>query len=176
MLLVFYGKGKGKTTAAYGTAIRALGRGWRVVVASFMKSGDSGEIELLRKLELPVKVYVLGTREFVKPGDYEGEAASENMAKAYAFLRYELPKLMRNYKPKLVVFDELGLAVHLALVDEGTATRVLKRFTGDRELHAIVTGRYVPNTLKNMADLISEVREVKHYFRRGYINVVGLDR
>ncbi|MCS7099994.1 MAG: cob(I)yrinic acid a,c-diamide adenosyltransferase [Sulfolobales archaeon] len=176
MLLVYYGKGKGKTTAAYGTAFRALGRGWRVVVASFMKSGDSGEVKLLRELKLPVRVYVLGTVEFVKPGDYEAEVASLNMVKAYAFLKHVLPRLMKSFRPKLVVLDELGLAVHLALVDEATATRVLKKFAGNKELHAIVTGRYVPSTVKNMADLVSEVREVRHYFRKGFVNVEGLDR
>ncbi len=175
MLLVFYGKGKGKSTAAYGTVLRALGRGWRVAVAVFMKSGDSGELLLLRRLKLPVRVYVLGTEEFVAPGNYEGEIPSENMARAYAFLKHVLPSLMKSYRPKLVVFDELGLAVHIALVDEDTALRALRRFAGRRDFHAVVTGRYVPKTIKNMADLVSEVREVKHYFRRGYVNLEGLD-
>lgn len=175
MLLVFYGKGKGKSTAAYGTVIRALGRGWRVVVAVFMKSGDSGELLLLRRLRLPVRVYVLGTREFVAPGDYGSYTPSENMARAYAFLRYVLPRIMRSYRPKLVVFDELGLAVHMALVDERAATRALRRFAGSRDAHAVVTGRYVPRVIRDMADLVSEVREVRHYFRRGYVNLEGLD-
>lgn len=175
MLLVFYGKGKGKTSAAYGTVVRALGHGWRVVVAVFMKSGDSGELLLLRKLKLPVRVYVLGTKEFVAPGSYDSDAASENMARAYAFLNYLLPNLLRGYRPRLVVFDELGLAIHMGLVDERTAVRVLKKFAGNRELHGLVTGRYAPSVLRSMADLVSEVREVKHYFRRGFVNLEGLD-
>ncbi|MEM1623405.1 MAG: cob(I)yrinic acid a,c-diamide adenosyltransferase [Sulfolobales archaeon] len=175
MLLVFFGKGKGKTSAAYGTAVRALGRGWRVVIAVFMKSGDSGELLLLSKLKLPLKLYVLGTREFIKPGVYEDEVASENMATSYAFLTYLLPNLLRTFRPRLVVFDELGLAVHMGLVDERTATKALKRFVKNENLHAVVTGRYVPSALKNMADLVSEVREVKHYFREGFINIKGLD-
>lgn len=175
MLLVFYGKGKGKSTAAYGTAIRALGRGWKVVVALFMKKWDSGEILFFRRSKLPVKVFVLGTEEFVQPGVYDSVTVSENMAKAYAFLTYVLPKTLRNFKPKLVVFDELGLAVHMGIVDERVAIRALRRFSGSKEVHAIVTGRYVPSIIKNVADLVSEVREVKHYFRKGVVNLEGLD-
>ncbi len=175
MLLVFYGKGKGKSTAAYGTAIRALGRGWRVVIAVFMKSKGSGELLLLRRLKLPVRVYVLGTERFVVPGDYGGDAPSENMVKAYAFLKYVLPSLMRSYRPRLVVLDELGLAVHMGLVDERTVIQVLRRFSGRVDVHAVVTGRYVPRIIREEADLVSEVREVKHYFRKGYVNLEGLD-
>lgn len=175
MLLVFYGKGKGKSTAAYGTAIRALGRGWKVVIALFMKSWDSGEVLFFRRSKLPVRIFVLGTEEFVQPGAYDSIVASENMARAYAFLTYVLPRTLRSFKPKLVVFDELGLATHMGIVDEGVVVRALRRFSGSREVHAIVTGRYVPSTIKSLADLVSEVREVKHYFRKGFVNLEGLD-
>lgn len=175
MLLVFYGKGKGKSTAAYGTAVRALGRGWKVVIALFMKGWGSGEVIFFRRSKLPVKIFVLGTEEFVQPGTYDSDAASENMARAYAFLTYVLPRTLRSFKPKLVVLDELGLAVHMGIVDEGVAVRALRRFSGSREIHAIVTGRYVPSTIKGIADLVSEVREVKHYFRKGAVNIEGLD-
>lgn len=175
MLLVYYGKGKGKSSAAYGTLARALGHGWRALVAVFMKSWDSGELKLLRGLPR-VRVYVLGTKEFVAPGVYDNVLASENMAMAYAFLNYLLPRLLKSFRPKLVVFDELGLAVHLGLVDENTAIRALKRFVGRTDLHGVVTGRYVPSTMRGMADLVSEVREVKHYFRKGFVNLEGLDR
>ncbi|MCC6047276.1 MAG: cob(I)yrinic acid a,c-diamide adenosyltransferase [Desulfurococcaceae archaeon] len=175
MLLVFYGKGKGKSSAAYGTAIRALGHKWRVLIAVFLKDSRSGEIELLSSFRRLVKVYVLGTESFVTPGDLGNPVVSENMAKAYAFLKYILPRELRNFRPKLVIFDELGLAVHLGIVDERLTCRVLKVFTGKLDRHAVVTGRYVPSSIKGMADLISEVREVKHYFRRGFVNLEGLD-
>jgi cob(I)alamin adenosyltransferase len=175
LLLVFYGKGKGKSTAAYGTAVRALGHGWRVLIAVFLKNSRSGEIELLRDLRRRVKVYVLGTESFITPGDLSNPVASENMAKAYAFLRYILPRELRNFRPKLVVLDELGLAVHLGIVDERLTCKVLRAFSGRLDRHAVVTGRYVPGSIKGMADLASEVREVKHYFRRGFVNLEGLD-
>jgi len=175
VLLVFYGKGKGKSSAAYGTAARALGHGWRVLLAIFLKDSRSGEVKLLRSFRRLVKVYVLGTESFVTPGDLSNPVASENMAKAYAFLRYLLPRELRNFRPKLVVLDELGLAVHLGIVDEHLACRVLKAFAGKLDRHAVVTGRYVPSSIRGMADLVSEVREVKHYFRRGVVNLEGLD-
>jgi len=175
MLLVFYGKGKGKSSAAYGTAVRVLGHGWRVLVAVFMKDSRSGEIKLLRNFRKLVKVYVLGTESFVTPGDLSDPVASENMAKAYAFLRYVLPGELRGFRPKLVVLDELGLAVHLGIVDEHFTCRVLRAFAGRSDRHAVVTGRYVPSSIKGMADLVSEIREVKHYFRKGFVNLEGLD-
>jgi len=175
LLLVFYGKGKGKSSAAYGSAVRALGHGWRVLIAIFLKNSRSGEIKLLRSFRRLVKVYVLGTENFVTPGDLSSPVASENMVKAYAFLKYVLPQELRNFKPKLVVLDELGLAVHLGIVDEYLTCRVLKAFAGRFDRHAVVTGRYVPSSIKSMADLASEVREVKHYFSKGVANLEGLD-
>ncbi len=180
MLLVFYGKGKGKTTAAFGTAVRALGRGWRVLIIQFMKHHESGEVILLKSLSKSclrkqVLIYQLGTKEFVNPNDLGSYIASINMALSYGFLTHVYPKLMLKYKPKLVIFDELGLATHMGLVDELLTLKILKKFAGNTKRHAIVTGRYVPKPVKDLADLVTEVREVKHYFRKGFVDVVGLD-
>lgn len=182
MLLVFYGKGKGKTTAAMGTVARALGRGWRVVVAQFMKLWESGErrffTELAKEggpLKDKIKWYSFGTKEFVNPNDLSNDVASINMATGYGFLLYVLPELLAEFKPKLVVLDELGIATHMGIVDEYTVTNILKQFAGNRNLHAIVTGRYVPSTIKDIADLVTQVNEVKHYFRRGILSLEGLD-
>jgi cob(I)alamin adenosyltransferase len=179
-LLIYFGKGKGKTTAAFGMVIRALGRGWRVLITQFMKRTPSGEKILLEKIMVDelkgmIKWYVLGTDEFINPYKLDDEVASLNMAYAYGFLKIIYPKIIEEFKPKLVIFDELGLAIHLCLVDEFTAFEVLKPFIDNREVHAIVTGRYIPKKFRDLADLVTEVREIKHYFRKGFINVEGLD-
>jgi len=178
LLLVFYGKGKGKTTAALGTLLRFLGYGGRALVMQFMKSGNSGEYRLYRKLSecgLNVKWFCLGTDELVNPNDLGSEAASVNIAKGLGFLLYEYPKLVKEFQPSLTVFDELGLAVHMGLIPADLALNILSSFTGSSELHAIVTGRYVPKYLRDIADLVTNCREEKHYFRKGYVNLEGLD-
>lgn len=180
MLLVFYGKGKGKTTAAFGTAVRALGRGWRVLIVQFMKYGESGEVILLKNLSkgyLRNRVFIhqVGTKEFINPNDLGDQIASINMALSYGFLTYVYPKIMLKYRPRLVVFDELGLATHLGLIDEATAIKILRKFANNVKRHAIVTGRYVPKPIKDLADLVTEVKEVKHYFKKGFVDLVGLD-
>jgi len=182
MLLVFYGKGKGKTTAALGTAVRALGRGWNILMVQFMKKGDYGELEFFNSLsaeETPFKNrmrwYMLGTEEFVSPGNLGDEVASINMALAYGFLLNIFPKLLREFNPQLTIMDELGIAIHIGIVDEDLGLRVAKVFAENRDRHGIITGRYVPSPIKDVADLVTEVREVKHYFRKGYVSLKGLD-
>jgi cob(I)alamin adenosyltransferase len=182
MLLVFYGKGKGKTSAAIGTALRALGRGWRVVVVQFMKSWDSGERTLMKKLSgkgMPLEGRLIwmnfGTKEFVNPNDLSNYAASVNMAFSYGFILFELPKILSTFKPKLLVLDELGVAVHLGIIDEYTVIDFLQEFRGSMDKHAIVTGRYVSSVIRSEADLITRLDEVKHYFRSLKRAVEGLD-
>ena len=179
MLLVYYGRGKGKTTAALGTALRALGRGWRVLLIQFMKSGASGETYFLKSLphaySKRIRVISVGIKEFVSPEDLSDYRASTTMALIYGFLIEVYPLLMRELRPKLVIFDELGIASHIGLVDESLVIKVLKNYASNPQKHAIITGRYVPKTVRDLADLVTEVREVKHYYKRGYVNIEGLD-
>ncbi|MCD6323705.1 MAG: cob(I)yrinic acid a,c-diamide adenosyltransferase [Desulfurococcales archaeon] len=183
MLLVYYGKGKGKTTAAIGTAIRALGRGWRVLIAQFMKVWETGERNFVKELvkrcdQLKGRVVWInfGTKEFINPNDLGGEVFSMNVAYAYGFLKYVLPELLRDFRPDLVVLDELGVAVHLNVVDESTAISSARRFSGStKPPHAIITGRYVPRPLREVADLVTKVDEEKHYFRVVGEALEGLD-
>ncbi len=177
MLLVYFGTGKGKTTAAMGVVARALGRGYRVIVAQFMKAMPSGEAMFYRSsnYENLLRWFLLGTKEFVTPGDLTSNTALVNTALIYGFLRHILPKLLEEFRPKLVVLDELGIATHLGLVDEWSVLETLQTFIGNRERHAIVTGRHVPSTIRDAADLVSEVREIKHYFRKGIVSLEGID-
>lgn len=178
MLLVFYGTGKGKTTAALGTLFRFLGYDGSALVLQFMKDCSSGEYELYRRLAkygFKIKWYCLGVSEFIDPYDLGNEVASLVMAKSVGFLLYVFPSIFNELKPRLVIFDELGLAVHMSLIPTEIALNTLAIFQGSSEYHAIVTGRYVPKELKDVADLITKCSEVKHYFRGGHINIKGLD-
>ncbi|MCX8186489.1 MAG: cob(I)yrinic acid a,c-diamide adenosyltransferase [Sulfolobales archaeon] len=178
LLLVFYGKGKGKTTAALGTVLRFLGYGGKVVVLQFMKSIDSGEYRLYRKLiecGFNIKWFCLGTNEFVSPYDLSNEVVSITIAKSCGFLMHEYPKIAEQLKPNLIIFDELGLAAHLGLIPDDLVLSVLNVFPKNLETHAVVTGRYVPKYIRDMADLVTNCSEEKHYFREGFVNIKGLD-
>lgn len=180
LLLIFYGKGKGKTTAALGTIFRFLGYGGIVVVLQFMKSSDSGEYRLYKKLSecnlnLNIRWFCLGTNEFVNPNDLSDDSASITIAKSFGFLLYEYPRIIEEFKPNLILFDELGLATHMGLIPAELVLDILKHFSGNTEKHAIVTGRYVPKYLRDIADLVTNCGEEKHYFRKGYVNIKGLD-
>ncbi len=178
MLLIFYGKGKGKTTAALGTVFRFLGHGGKAVVIQFMKSSNSGEYKLYKKLircKLDVKWFCLGTEKFINLDDLGDEVASVVTAKSLGFLLYEYPKIVEEFRPNIIVFDELGLALHVGLIPADLTLNILNNFAGNPELHAIVTGRYVPKYLRDIADLITNCHEERHYFKKGYINVKGLD-
>ena len=182
MLLVYYGKGKGKTTAAVGTVTRALGRGKRVVVIQFMKAWPTGEREFFREL---IRKYPsmkdrliwinFGTKEFINPNNLGDMVASINMAYAYGTLLYVIPNLVRSCNPDLLVLDELGVAIHLSIVDEYLPRNLLKMYKGNPDKHAIITGRYMPSTIISLADLVTRVDEVKHYFREIKKTIIGLD-
>jgi len=178
VLLVFYGKGKGKTTAALGTVFRFLGYGGRVLVIQFMKSHNSGEYNFYKRLVtygVTIKWYCLGTDEFVNPDNLGSDSASITIAKSVGFLLYEYPRIINEFKPELVVFDELGLAVHMCLIPEDFILDILSKYSKNNVLHAIVTGRYVPKRVLDIADLVTNCCEVKHYFKQGYTNIKGLD-
>jgi len=182
MLLVFYGRGKGKTSAALGTVLRALGHGFKVLVIQFMKSSDSGEYLFYRKLincgcglGSNIRWYSVGTREFVNVNDLGNEVASITIAKSVGFLLHIYPAIVNDFKPDLTLFDELGLATHLGLLPEDLTLDVLSRYSGNEDKHAIVTGRYVPKSIRDIADLITNCNEVRHYFLKGFTNIKGLD-
>jgi len=160
LVQVFTGNGKGKTTAALGTVLRALGHGLRVYIIYFMK-GDYpyGERRILA--ELPnVDFASFGSLEFVDPANIKPEEI-EQAGQALAAAREAM--LSGNYD--LVVLDEVNVAVAWKLVALDEVLKLVSDKPANVEL--ILTGRYADARLIQRADLVTEMKHIKHPYEKG---------
>lgn len=156
---LYTGDGKGKTTAALGLALRALGHGLRVAFVQFMKADPTwGEVVMLRRLGVPVEQCGLD-RWVIK-----GEATQEDLAAAAAgFTRAR--QLVTSGDYDVVVLDELVTAVFFELVPLADVLALLRDRPASVEL--VLTGRRAPDELVAAADLVTEMVPLKHYYDAG---------
>ena len=159
LLMVFTGTGKGKTTAALGMALRAAGHGHKVCLIQFIKGAwRYGELDALARLP-EVEVHVRG-RGFTWKSD-NLEEDRRLALEAWDFAREQ----MRSGRHRLLILDELTYLMHYKMLDTAACLAGLaERAPG---LHVVVTGRYAPEELMAAADLVTEMREVKHHLRQG---------
>jgi len=156
---LYTGDGKGKTTAALGLVLRALGQGLRPAVLQFMKSDPTwGEIVTLRKLGVPVRQ--CGLDHWV----FKGEASAEDLAAAAAGFD-EAKALVDSGDYDLLILDELVTAVFFELVPVDRVLAMIAMKPAAVEL--VITGRRAPEELVAAADLVTEMRPVKHYYDAG---------
>ena len=176
LIILYTGDGKGKTTAALGAAFRALGHGWRVLIIQFFK-GDwpvvFGELEMGKRLAPQCEVLQLG-KGFVK---YMGDRKpfEEHLAAAKDALRLAWERI-RSGQYDLIILDELLYAIEYA----GVQLVTLEEACGllDHKppaLHLILTGRRAPPALIDRADLVTEMREIKHPWQRKIPAQEGID-
>lgn len=160
LLLVNTGNGKGKTTAALGLVMRALGHGFRVCVIQFIKGiSTSGELLSAKRFEDLLDVHVMGRGFTWTSTNLEHD--KKIAADAWQFARNTL--FSDDYK--LVVLDELTYLMKYGFVD---AAEIIEGLQQRREdLHVVVTGRYAPQSLIDAADLVTEMVETKHPFKQG---------
>ncbi|MFW5785667.1 MAG: cob(I)yrinic acid a,c-diamide adenosyltransferase [bacterium] len=165
MIQVYTGNGKGKTTAAVGLALRALGAGRRVYMAQFIKDRDSSEITPLRAAGADVEQFghgmILG-REVTA----EDRAAA---ARGVVVVRGHMDR--KEYD--VVVMDEVNVAVKLGLVGIDLVIDLMKSCASEAEL--VITGRDAHPQVLERADLVTEMREVKHYFTAGVDARLGIE-
>ena len=159
LIQVYTGGGKGKTTAALGQALRVAGRDMKVLVIQFMKKWDYGELHSVKLIpNITLKTY--GTKEFV----YKGKAKKidyEEAEKAFSFGIEEMKK--GNYD--MVIFDELNMALYYELLNLDEVVKKIKEKPQNVEI--IITGREAPQAIIEMADLVTEMREIKHPYQKG---------
>lgn len=159
LLQVYTGPGKGKTTAAVGLAVRAASAGLTVAFIQFMKPDESSELQTLRNAGVTCSHF--GGKGFLVPdGNPEPhiEAAKEGWERAVSYLCGE------TYTDVLIM-DELCVALSLGLLDNAEVmTRIIERPHG---LEVVCTGRDAPPELIAAADLVTDMGEVKHYFKQG---------
>ncbi len=164
---VYTGDGKGKTTAALGLVLRALGHGLRPVVVQFMKADPSwGEIVMLRRLE--VEVVQAGLDHWVR----KGEATAEDLAAAAAGFA-EARGLVMSEDYDVVVLDELVTALYFELVPLGDVLTLVRDKPAAVEL--VITGRRAPEELVAAADLVTEMKPLRHYFDDGVQGRKGIE-
>lgn len=168
LVYVFTGDGKGKTTAALGAILRALGHGMRVYIVYFMK-GDYpyGERSILSQLP-NIKIDVFGHRGFIDPANIKPEE-KEQARLALAAAREAM--LSGNYE--VVVLDEVNIAVAWKLVELDEVMRLI----GDKpqNVELILTGRHADTELIKRADLVTEMLKIKHPFDKGIKARKGID-
>lgn len=166
---IYTGNGKGKTTAALGLAFRAAGHGLKTYVGQFMKGQPYGEIEAAKKLHPYITI-----EQYGRPGwlHVESPPALGDIQRAQAGLE-RVRRALRAGTYDIVVLDEINTAYHFHLVSlEDLLGLVAARPEG---VELIFTGRYAPRELLDRADLVTEMREVKHPYQEGVQARAGIE-
>jgi cob(I)alamin adenosyltransferase len=158
MIQVYTGNGKGKTTAALGLAIRAAGAGKHVFIGQFIKGRSYSELKSLKKFN-NISIEQFGRGCFIK-----GRPGSKDRELACAGLR-KIMDIVKKRKFELIILDEINIALDLKLLECRELLKLIKNTPKKTEL--VLTGRNAPAEIIKIADLVSEIKEVKHYFRKG---------
>lgn len=159
LVYVYTGNGKGKTTAAIGSVIRAMGYRKRAVIIQFLKKGEYGE----KRLPF-LEIYQFGREQFVtKPTEIDYKLAEEGLKFAADMLKQ---------KPFMLVLDEVNVAVSMGLVSIGDVIELVKN---RGETNIILTGRNAPQEFMELADLVTDMRKIKHPFDSGAEAREGLE-
>jgi cob(I)alamin adenosyltransferase len=167
---VYTGNGKGKTTAAMGLALRAAGHGQRVYIGQFLKGQTYGELLSIKKLFPKVVIEQFGRKGFVhvtKDPDLEDiKRAKRGLKKCLA--------AMLSKKFRIVILDEINVAVDLNLIKEAEVHKFLDQKPEDVEV--VLTGRYASASFVKRADLVTEMKERKHYYKKGVRARKGIEK
>ena len=168
LVQVYTGNGKGKTSAAFGLALRAIGRGLKVYIIQFIKGGfDYGELYIVDKPPT-LKLKAFGRGKFVTkqpPLEEDVKLAEEafNHAK----------EIIESGQYDIVVLDEINVALNLKLIKLDKVLELMKKKPKHVEL--VLTGRYAPKEIIEIADLVTEMKEIKHPFKKGYPAREGIE-
>ena len=165
---VYTGEGKGKTTAALGLALRAVGAGLRVYIGQFIKEGKFSELKALEKLSRDITVEQFGKKRFVgkKIGEEDRQAAQDGLKR--------VREIMHGSAYDLVVLDEINIVLHYGLIGESDVIDMLKN--RNKKIEVVLTGRYAGKNIIDYADLVTEMRKIKHYYDQGITARVGIEK
>lgn len=168
LLIVHTGKGKGKSTAAFGMVFRALGHGYKVGVVQFVKGvWETSERDVLMKFPDLVTINAMGEGFTWDVADRQRDLAAARNAWEQA------KKLIDDPSYKLVLLDELNICLRYDYLPIGEVVEVLRNKPVDK--HVIVTGRNAKDELIEIADLVTEMTEIKHHFRAGVKAQAGIE-
>ncbi|MBN1901587.1 cob(I)yrinic acid a,c-diamide adenosyltransferase [Candidatus Sumerlaeota bacterium] len=156
---VYTGNGKGKTTAALGLALRAAGAGKTVFIAQFLKCGRYSECRSLARFHPDIVIKQFGKRHFIK-----GKPSAQDIS-AFRKGFDEVRKALLSHQYDLIILDEINIAVYMGLMPVDELILFLREKPDPVEL--VLTGRHAHARIVKMADLVTHMREVKHYFQKG---------
>ncbi|MDD2573428.1 MAG: cob(I)yrinic acid a,c-diamide adenosyltransferase [Bacillota bacterium] len=165
---VYTGDGKGKTTAAIGLAIRAVGAGLKVFIGQFVKGMYYSELNALQRFYPKIVVKQYGRGCFI-----EREPSSEDISAARKGFD-EIKEVIMSGEYDVIILDEANIAVHFGLIPETDFVRLIDERPEGVEL--VFTGRRAPREILERADLISEIKEVRHYYQRGVQAREGIEK
>lgn len=167
LVQVYTGNGKGKTSASFGLALRAVGRGLKVYVIQFIKGGfDYGELYVVDKLP-GLTLEAFGRGKFVseeKPDMVDIDLARQALAKAQEIMKGDVDVL---------ILDEINVAVNLKLIDIKEVLELIRKKPEHMEL--VLTGRKAPVEIVQAADLVTEMIEIKHPYNSGFKARKGIE-
>ena len=165
LIIVHTGDGKGKTTAALGLAMRANGAGLKVLILQFIKgSRRSGELNSLDALKIEIRQLGLG---FITPENF-----SEQKKSARAAIEMAQKEILSGAWD-LIILDEINYAVKFGLLDATELLELIK--IRPPQLHLVFTGRDAPPELIDAADLVTEMKLIKHPFQQGIAAQAGIE-
>ncbi len=166
---IYTGNGKGKTTAALGLALRAAGNELSVFIGQFMKGQDYGELKAVQQLAPFITIEQFGQPTFV----HVDKATEEDIRLAQQGLARCREAMLSN-RYDIVILDEVNVAIFFRLLK---TEQILELFEQKPEqVELILTGRYAPEALIEKADLVTEMREIKHYYSQGVVARKGIEK
>jgi cob(I)alamin adenosyltransferase len=168
MIHVYTGDGKGKTTASLGLALRCLGWGKRVCLIQFLKKGDGyGELRSLRAFP-GCECVQFGRGELLTP-DNVSPFDSREAARGLEHARM----VVREKRADLLILDEINFVLHIGLIGIEEVKDLIRNCPAEIEI--VLTGRHCPGEIKDLADYVSDMREIKHPYRQGKEGRKGIE-
>lgn len=165
---VYTGDGKGKTTAVLGLALRACGGGLKVYIGQFMKKRNYSELKSLRRFKDSIRVEQFGRQRFI------GQKVTEEDEWLAQKGLERVKRVIESGKYNLVVLDEVNVALSYGLLIEEDVIEVVKHRPKTQEI--VLTGRNASSKIIELADLVTEMREIKHYFSKGVKARIGIEK
>lgn len=165
---VYTGEGKGKTTAAFGLALRTAGAGYRVFIAQFVKGMKYSELDAVKRFPDLITLRQYGRGCFIHhiPKGKDVQLARSGLE--------EVREIILSGRYKLVVLDEANIALYFKLFSVDNLLEIIQIRPKNVEL--VITGRYAHPKILDEADLVTEMREVKHYYTQGIAARIGIEK
>lgn len=168
LVMVITGNGKGKTTSAFGQALRAIGQGYKVCIIQFMKGRKYGEVLAAEKWLPGLTIIQSGLDGFVMrdhPSPVDVDLARQGLKKAR--------EVIHSKEYNMIILDEINVAVDFRLIPEEEVLGLIRN--KPQEVDLVLTGRYASDKIRDIADMVSEVTEVKHHYYAGVKERAGIE-